>query len=300
MTDNGADNRQIPADWYGDPLTRGRERYWDGEAWTDETRPAQPAPLPSLPERAPAAAPSVGAPPSSGATAATPSGAYPGQWRPGEDSSQRGYNAPAADPGQPAYAGQPAWQPSAAPMPARGTALASIGQRIGSTLIDGVICFVLSTIATWNLWAAAMRRTQDYLAAHPGAGPMIPADVAQTIITPREELTMFLAWLVVGVAYGTVLLAWRGATLGQLATRTRTVPAEKLQHTGGLGAGPAFIRSLVWSLGGLWFMLPPLGLVLLFCVIPVLSRADRMGLHDRMARTQVVSQALAMPRRDIH
>jgi TM2 domain-containing membrane protein YozV len=28
------------ADWYPDPGGSGRERYWDGDRWTDQTRPA--------------------------------------------------------------------------------------------------------------------------------------------------------------------------------------------------------------------------------------------------------------------
>lgn len=31
--------RQIPAGWYDDRRSTTLERYWDGNAWTDQTRP---------------------------------------------------------------------------------------------------------------------------------------------------------------------------------------------------------------------------------------------------------------------
>jgi peptidoglycan/LPS O-acetylase OafA/YrhL len=55
-------SQQTPAGWYPDPSGSGRQRYWDGNQWTDNYSPAaapaaaQPAgPLPSLWWGAPAA-----------------------------------------------------------------------------------------------------------------------------------------------------------------------------------------------------------------------------------------------------
>ncbi|TDC75319.1 DUF2510 domain-containing protein, partial [Actinomadura sp. 7K507] len=28
-----------PSGWYPDPEWMGRERYWDGQTWTDQSRP---------------------------------------------------------------------------------------------------------------------------------------------------------------------------------------------------------------------------------------------------------------------
>jgi resuscitation-promoting factor RpfB len=33
-----------PAGWYPDPEQPGTQRYWDGNAWTDQRAPAAPAP----------------------------------------------------------------------------------------------------------------------------------------------------------------------------------------------------------------------------------------------------------------
>lgn len=35
-----------PAGWYADPERAGQERYWDGQAWTDERRPTASVPPP--------------------------------------------------------------------------------------------------------------------------------------------------------------------------------------------------------------------------------------------------------------
>ena len=66
-----SDTPTTPAGWYPDPTAPGTERYWDGAAWTDHSRPvagASPAPptppappAPPTPYSAPAGAP-AGAP----------------------------------------------------------------------------------------------------------------------------------------------------------------------------------------------------------------------------------------------
>lgn len=40
------------AGWYDDPAA-GDQRYWDGDAWTDERREVAPAPPPSPPTQSP-------------------------------------------------------------------------------------------------------------------------------------------------------------------------------------------------------------------------------------------------------
>lgn len=38
---------QTPAGWYPDPAQVGRQRYWDGSAWTDNYAPLSQSPIPS-------------------------------------------------------------------------------------------------------------------------------------------------------------------------------------------------------------------------------------------------------------
>lgn len=55
---SGANNNP-PAGWYPDPIQAGQERWWDGQAWTRQAQPVNPAPPPAP---APAPAPAAVAP----------------------------------------------------------------------------------------------------------------------------------------------------------------------------------------------------------------------------------------------
>lgn len=50
---------QAPAGWYPDPETPGRQRYWDGTAWTEHTAPG-PGSAPRVGAGGPPRAPGVG------------------------------------------------------------------------------------------------------------------------------------------------------------------------------------------------------------------------------------------------
>ncbi len=59
-----SDTPTTPAGWYPDPTAPGTERYWDGTAWTDHSRPvavtpSAPPPLPPTPDSSPAPVGSV-------------------------------------------------------------------------------------------------------------------------------------------------------------------------------------------------------------------------------------------------
>ncbi|MDN5564163.1 MAG: DUF2510 domain-containing protein, partial [Luteococcus sp.] len=81
-------------DWYPDPADATRERYWDGERWTHNTRPAQVAPMAPAPPADPWAAAPTQAPV-----------AMPQQRMPQQQMPQQGYGpyqGAAPMPGQPA------------------------------------------------------------------------------------------------------------------------------------------------------------------------------------------------------
>lgn len=40
-----------PAGWYPDPSNQTQQRYWDGQSWSEHTRPAAPMPLPVVPAK---------------------------------------------------------------------------------------------------------------------------------------------------------------------------------------------------------------------------------------------------------
>ncbi|MDH3302737.1 MAG: DUF2510 domain-containing protein [Acidimicrobiia bacterium] len=59
MTDNSG---RAPAGWYADTNQPGTERWWDGQAWTEHTRPAGAPPPPLAPSERQAAIGRYGAP----------------------------------------------------------------------------------------------------------------------------------------------------------------------------------------------------------------------------------------------
>jgi uncharacterized RDD family membrane protein YckC len=104
-----------PAGWYPDPRSPGRQRYWDGAAWTEHVAPAVTAPTE-------ATAPPPAVPGGYGAQFP----AAPGGYGPRSRAASGGY----ADHGRPA-----------APVFAGGR-LASWGSRVGATLLDGFLIFI--------------------------------------------------------------------------------------------------------------------------------------------------------------
>ena len=52
-----------PAGWYDDPEQPGQQRYWDGDAWTEQRAPGAPAPAAPPPPAAPAASAAPTPPP---------------------------------------------------------------------------------------------------------------------------------------------------------------------------------------------------------------------------------------------
>lgn len=46
-TDDKPPSPNVPAGWYPDPAQTATQRYWDGEAWTEQRAPLAPTPTPS-------------------------------------------------------------------------------------------------------------------------------------------------------------------------------------------------------------------------------------------------------------
>ena len=137
--------------------------------------------------------------------------------------------------------------------------LASIGQRIGGALIDGLLTSMVIVV--------------------PMLLGLIDIDEFEGTLPAPVLLGLFLF----GAIYTVVPTAVWGQTLGKIAVGTRVVVEAD-------GALPGWRRSLVrWALPGFAGRLPVIGLgVSLAIMASLVWDPRRRGLHDRMAGTIVV------------
>ena len=137
--------------------------------------------------------------------------------------------------------------------------LASIGQRIGGALIDGLLTSMVIVV--------------------PMLLGLIDIDEFEGTLPAPVLLGLFLF----GAIYTVVPTAVWGQTLGKIAVGTRVVVEAD-------GALPGWRRSLVrWALPGFAGRLPVIGLgVSLAIMASLVWDPRRRGLHDRLAGTIVV------------
>lgn len=124
-----------PAGWY--PTPEGQERYWDGDAWTDQMREATPTPDPAATQVLPQAGePTVAIPPMQQMNPYAAPGLNP-YAAPG----QQPYGAP----GEQAPYGTPG-QGTPPPKKGKGCLIAGI--------IVGVLVLIIAALAVWGIFAA--------------------------------------------------------------------------------------------------------------------------------------------------
>ena len=87
-----------------------------------------------------------------------------------------------------------------------------------------------------------------------------------------------LAFIPISALYHTLLLAWRGQTLGKIAVHIRVVRPDG----GKLTLGQSFVRSLGYPISALPLFL---GFLVAF------KSANRRTLHDMIAGTMVVRES---------
>jgi uncharacterized RDD family membrane protein YckC len=127
----------IPAGWYPDPEQAEGQRYWDGQAWTDQRRPMAP----------PVGAAAVGGVPDAGTWPTAVPASY-------------GYQAPAGSPGM--Y-----YDPESGLTLPQGVQLATVGRRIGAFFL--AIPLAIGTLfigyVIWGLivWGRGQTPTQQVL-----------------------------------------------------------------------------------------------------------------------------------------
>lgn len=258
-------------DWYPDPADATRERYWDGERWTHNTRPAQVAPT------APPADPWAAAPTQAPVAAPQQEAPQPGYGP---------YQGAAPMPGQPA---QP-WQAPAGPaaQTADGVPLSGWGRRAVAWIIDSFLISAVSALLGWNfvsrLWHGFQQMMQDIIAeAQSGNTTQVsgPEMVERYGLTGPSQGLQLITFAVT-LAY--LLLLWRflGATLGQKLLGIRVVPVDQGRAHSPLGWGRAAARA------GMFSLLSLIPLVALVNYLLPLWTSKRQTLHDMAGRTQVV------------
>jgi uncharacterized RDD family membrane protein YckC len=140
-----------------------------------------------------------------------------------------------------------------------GTVLASPWVRLGARVVDGLILAAVFTVLV--------------------AGGAVRIDLTRGDGIPRSFLVMAL---VVGGIYETGFIALRGQTPGKMVFRAKVVKMED-------GSPPGLSRALTrWVLPAVASLIP-LGALLVYAWL--LWDRRRQGLHDKVARTLVVSTA---------
>lgn len=271
---------QIPAGWYPDPAPPqpGQPplvRYWDGRVWTPHVTQAD---VPSQPAAQPYAPP-----------VAQPYAA-----------------APAAQP----YAAAPAAQQYAQPE-GGGERPAGWWWRVLAYLIDAFVVNVLATIVSIpaqigfqrDLTEVAERFEAETDALAPGVAPDFSGFFTDlTDLVADNAVALMLPAAIVVTLYYSLMLKWKGATLGKLAVGLRvrrlagqegdalpwsTVIARVLAQF--LLPVGALIAALVSGQLAVFLAVAVLySLYVLLDVLWPLWDSRNQALHDKVARTQVV------------
>ncbi len=149
----------------------------------------------------------------------------------------------------------------AAPREEQAQQLASIPQRVGGALVDGLLTSMV-VVAPLLLGLVDLENLE--------AGPPAP-------------IVLGLFPFLFGAIYTIVPTAIWGQTLGKIAVATRVVAEED-------GSLPGWRRAAVrWALPGVIGFLPYVGLWVSLAVMASLIRDPRRrGLHDRLAGTIVI------------
>lgn len=261
-------------DWYPDPADPTRERYWDGERWTHNTREVQAMPAPAQPASDPWAAQQ--------GPAGQPQGGGYGPYQGGTPQS----GAPAANPyATNPYGTEPAGKQTHT---ADGVALAGWWSRAFAWIIDSIITTTVASLLGMNfvrqLTDGFTKLWQDMLQIAESGGTMPAGDIATLEKYGLVQPMYALQAIGVAVLFGYLLLCWKfmGATLAQRMLGLRVVPVDEGRAPRPLSWGRSIVRALVLTFSGMvWF-------VQLISFLMPLGTRRRQTLHDLAARTQVV------------
>lgn len=259
-----------PMGWYPDPADARLERYWDGMQWTRNTR---------LPPAGP------GAP-------------TPASFVPQPQIVPRSTPDLRTGPERMPYRTQAGFSPSGRPATADGVRLAGWWSRVAALFVDYLLITVAQTLALSVFGQRIVTAMQAWEADVFAAVSSGNTDVPLTPADPRYGITVLwfvysAALLVLQFVYATVLMHYKGATLGQLLMGLRVVHTGRGRDRFGLDWSTSIIRNAGWLLCQVLALVPRLSsigglLTVVNGAWPLFNRR-RQALHDVLARTQVIS-----------
>lgn len=271
----------IAPGWYRDPADPTTQRFWDGEGWIGAPLPADATPPPGPPTEpaAPPAAPWGG----QSGPAAAPDVARPA-------------------PVPPASLAQVRLAPRTPGPPPRpyGYTLATLGARLVARLIDIGILLLLNVlvngwfVAEWvrEVWPVFREALQAAAAGTPVSEVATTSDRSDSLLTIIVIIIAAL-WF----AYEVPAVANTGQTPGKRLLGIKVVrldppaqPATGSRAEQPIGVGRSFRR---WNPMGLPVLLWLCGIGFLLQLVdalsPVFDRPMQQALHDKYARTAVIS-----------
>lgn len=245
--------------WYPDPFSSAAYlRWWDGTAWSSQTRLAQgPAPSPAAPAQ-------LGAP------------------RPAP------YQGPYAPPYPAPYAQRPA-----APFP-----LAAWGLRLVAWLVDGfIIGLVITPLYVVTLWPAFVDLFNAFPAVPADGSQVSPPDMAafqNAMISFQERVIgVSLGLSLVAAAVSFLYMVPQNVRYGRtLGKRVVGIRIRMLAEDRNPGWKAATIRWGVYTVGAMVLS----GLfTLIDCLWPLWDKPWQQALHDKAAGTVVVPVSRPQP-----
>ncbi|WP_165547349.1 RDD family protein [Kribbella sindirgiensis] len=273
------------AGWYDDPEDPTQQRYWDGNAWTDQRRPQQ------------------GPPPFQGQFGQSKTQDLPKYGQTAEHGQVYGGGGPAQSPqfgqqppqqgGYPAYpqSGQGfAYQGRNSGTTPDGQMLSGWWRRVFARIIDGIIAWFIALPLTGYFYLQSSRVMNSWIedvmdAAR--AGSSTPVSVPPEVY--KWAVPASLLGALVAFVYEYLFLVAKGRTPGKMATgiavRLREVPGKPPRAAAAKRTGVVLALTLAGSV-------PVLGLfaslALLLNYLWPLWDDKKQALHDKVAATNVV------------